>query len=692
MSRSTLEEYRRPAPETSLEDDWITEAENDPADAPWFLSTLESLIEESEIERARSLYELWDEELRRRSLWNTRLDALRRVGPALLKANRLQKEALSSAEKLWGGKPNLGAMIDWLGLRKPIDEPAKLWDKLTRLSSLLVYDVGEIVAMQSQGVGRVVEVNLTLETLKIDFDKKPGVTLGFRAAAKMLRSLPQGHPLRRKLEDPEGLARLRDEQPAELLRAVLETAEKPLSGTEIRETLAGIVSDAQWTSWWTAARRHPQVVAIGSGRQSYRWEASASGALDAVRRTFDRADPRRKMDIFRKNADRDDALALDFAGDLASIAAESAAADPGLAWEIFFALERAGRLPKALDGLADSLVAAGSDPRPLLAGIEDRLLRERALAMVRERREDWKQVYRDWLGREEEPRVLSQVARGLGEGDPAALERWTDDLIAQPRRAPAAFAWLAERAADEEALRTRAPLRFLQQIIAAVSAEEFATHRTRLRALLDSGGTVPRLIAALDTDQAPAALEALERSTALEAYQRDPLINALRLRFSNLVDAGASTPLYAATASIADKRAELKRLAEVEIPTNRKAIEEARALGDLRENFEYKSARQRHEYLNARLAALHRDLGRVRPIDFASLDVSEVRIGARVRLVDDEGRERSFAVLGPWESRPEEGVVSYESELGKKLLGLKKGDKVEVGDVRMAVTAIEAAR
>lgn len=691
MSRSTFEEYRRGVAGASLEDDWIAEAERDPADGEWFLDSLANLVAEGEIERARSLYELWDEELRRRALWSLRLEALRRVGAPLLKANRLQKEALAAAEGIWGEKPHFVAMVNWLGLRKLIDEPAKLWDKLTRLSSLLVFDVGEIVAMQGQGVGRVVEVNLALETLKIDFEKKPGVTLGFRAAAKMLRPLPAGHPLRRKLEDPEGLARLRDEQPAELLRAVLEAADRPLSGAEIREALAGIVSEAQWTAWWAAARRHPQLVALGSGRQTYRWESSASGALDAVRRNFDRAEPRRKMDIFRKNADRDPALAADFAGDLASIASEAAAQDPGLAWEIFFLLERSGRLPKPLAGLVDLLLGAGADPRSLLAGVEDRLLRERALAMVRERREDWKQVYRDWLAREEDPRVLALLAQGLADADAAAHDRWIDDLIAQPRRAPAAFAWIAERAADDEALRMRAPLRLLQQILAASGAEEFSSYRARLRALLDSGGTVPRLIAALDAEQAPAALEALERATTLEPYQRDPAINALRLRFPALVDAAASTPLYATAPAIGAKRAELKRLAEVEIPANRKAIEEARALGDLRENFEYKSARQRHEYLNARLAALHRDLGRVRPIDFGSLDTAEVRIGARVRLLAEDGRERSFAVLGPWESRPEEGVVSYESELGQRLLGLKPGDRVEVGDQRLSVVAIEAA-
>jgi transcription elongation GreA/GreB family factor len=187
---------------------------------------------------------------------------------------------------------------------------------------------------------------------------------------------------------------------------------------------------------------------------------------------------------------------------------------------------------------------------------------------------------------------------------------------------------------------------------------------------------VPRLLAALDSEQAPAALEALERATALEPYQRDPAINALRLRFPALVDAAAATPLYATGPAIDSKRAELKRLAEVEIPANRKAIEEARALGDLRENFEYKSARQRHEYLAARAAGLHRDLGRARPIEAARVDTSAVRVGTRVVLRGPAGEEKRLTLLGPWDSQPEQGVLSHESEMAASLLGLAVGDSV----------------
>ena len=112
-------------------------------------------------------------------------------------------------------------------------------------------------------------------------------------------------------------------------------------------------------------------------------------------------------------------------------------------------------------------------------------------------------------------------------------------------------------------------------------------------------------------------------------------------------------------------------------------------MGDLRENFEYKSARQRHEYLAARSAALDSELRRVRPLDAAAIDASEARVGTRLRLRSAAGEERLLTILGPWESDPEKGVVSYESELAKSLLGKAPGETVELDGTSYTIAGIE---
>jgi transcription elongation GreA/GreB family factor len=231
----------------------------------------------------------------------------------------------------------------------------------------------------------------------------------------------------------------------------------------------------------------------------------------------------------------------------------------------------------------------------------------------------------------------------------------------------------------------------LQQILTTLSRDEFAPFRVRLLALAESGGTVPRLLSHLTEDQAAQAEDAIQRAAPLEPYQRETLVNAIHLRFQGLRKESGPPPIYALIASVEAKRAELQQIMSIDIPANRKAIEEARAMGDLRENFEYKSARQRHEYLNARAASLNADLQRVRLIEPGGMDLSEMRIGTRAHLTG-AGGERVMTILGPWESKPEEDVISYESELAIDLLGRKPGDTVSLGGESWTIERIEAYR
>ncbi len=675
----------------AIEGDWLARLEEDASDLDYFVGVARALVGTGEDARARSLLELLDEQLREAGLWAVRLRLIQRAGTLFLPTDKLHPTVSATLSKLYGDRSTYKAFFEAVGLHRATNDIPKTWEKVERLEGLLAFDVGTVVAMEGKGVGRVTEANLGLESFKVDFERIRGVTVGFKAAPKLLRPLSPEHVLRRKLEEPAALKAL---SPPELLRLTLQSYDRPLTAGEVRDILAGIVSESQWTAWWGAARKHPQLVASGSGaRQTYHWADSSGDAMESVWKAFERDEPRRKIERLRREGLRDPALRDRMAASLAAVAEKAMDADPGLAFEIWFAIERSGaKLDENVDWSPDRLLA--HQPSQVFAGIEDRLLRERAYTMIRERRDDWPAVYRDAMARESDPRALDLLADGLATGAPRELDRFLDGLLAQPHRNPAAFTWLAERAAVDEALRARNALRLLQQTLTALSRDDFATFRVRLLALAESGGTLPRLLAHLTEDQAAQAEDAIQRAAPLEPYQREQLVNAIQLRFQALRKETGPAVLYATPESVEAKRSELQQILSVDIPANRKAIAEARSLGDLRENFEYKSARQRHEYLNARAAALNSELSRVRIIDTTGMDTSEVRIGSKVRLSGGPGGRggRTITILGPWESKPEEDVISYESELAKELLGRKIGDAANAGGESWRVEAIEAFR
>lgn len=689
-----------------LEDAWVKRVSAHPGEVEPLAAAARSLAAAGEEDRARFLLELLDGEIAERKLWGARLALLRRAGRWMAEPEALHGEILATLERIHKARPSFSGMTEAVGLHRATHDLKKTWEKVDRLEQLLAYDVGTIVAMDGRGVGTVIEANFQLESLKVDFSGHGPMQVGFRAAPKMLEPLGESHILRRKLEAPAELERLAAKDPSELLRIVLTSRGRSMTAGDIRSDLAGIVSDARWTSFWSAARKHPQVVVTGKGRQTYAWAESAGHAEEEVWATYQSATPRARLDLFRRETGPGPTggrveLADRMAADLADLGAAAVEDDPGLAFEIHAALERAGRAGLAA-AFAPSVLLEGPRDRAeaLIAGVEDRSLRERAYFAVRDAREDWRAVFVARLSREDEPRSLDRMLETLRAEDedagdaglPREAVRFLDGLLAQPHRQPAAFVWLAERAGDDPALRGRNPLRLIQQILAGMARDDFAIWRQKLKDMADTGGTLPRLLPHLGPEQAEAAREAIHRAAGLEAYQRDNLNQALELRFPELRgEAPGGAVLHALPSSITAKRAELDRITKQELPANRRAIEEARAMGDLRENFEYKSARQRHEVLSAMATELDRDLRRARPIDLAEIDPGQVRVGTRVSLALADGSEREVTVLGPWESAPERGIVSYEADLGASLLEKTVGDEVEVDGAPARISAIAVA-
>jgi len=123
------------------------------------------------------------------------------------------------------------------------------------------------------------------------------------------------------------------------------------------------------------------------------------------------------------------------------------------------------------------------------------------------------------------------------------------------------------------------------------------------------------------------------------------------------------------------KQKELTHLLEVDVPTNSKEISAALELGDLRENAEYKAAKERQEFLNNVAGKLKDEIDRAHIIKQDDIDTSKIGFGTKVGLKDNiKLSEEEFIILGPWESEPDQNVISYLSPLGEQLLHHKLGE------------------
>jgi transcription elongation factor GreA-like protein len=553
----------------AVEDEWLEHMEAQPEDLDYFAGVARPLAAAGELDRCRLLLDLVDDHLEKNNLWEQRLDFLKRAGDLRFEPQELHSQILDNLRRLYPDAASFEGLAEKLGLHRAIEDTPKLWQKVARLRGLLSFEHGEVVWMEGKGAGRVLEVNLELENFKIDFEHHPGLRVGFRAAPKLLHPLSREHVLRRKLEEPEVLLEIKQRSPGELLGIVLESYDRPRTGAEIRRALTGVVTEAEWSSWWSAARRDPQVLTVGQGsRQAYTWAQSSESAADEIRQAFGAAEPQEKLDIFRKNAGRSPELQAEMAATLLEMAEDAVENQPDLAITTWYMLEKTGIDLSAVAWSPKSLIASSAAPVTLLTGLTDRALREKTYRLIKGVRPDWLKVLAELMAKEEEPRLLDALSRQLVEEGGKELQSLVDLVLAHPRKHAAAFIWLAENADAEWLSRNQNPLRWLQQILDAPHHKELAPYRARIAQLLASGGPILHLLSSLDEKQAAKAEVAVERAP-FEEYLRSPLINALHLRFSSL-GPPIETPLYALPDSITARRATLKELLEKEIPAKRR--------------------------------------------------------------------------------------------------------------------------
>ncbi len=124
--------------------------------------------------------------------------------------------------------------------------------------------------------------------------------------------------------------------------------------------------------------------------------------------------------------------------------------------------------------------------------------------------------------------------------------------------------------------------------------------------------------------------------------------------------------------------AELKQLKSVERPAIIKAIAEAREHGDLSENAEYHSAKEKQSFIEGRIKELEGTISLAQVIDPKKLS-GPIKFGATVNLVDEETEEeKTYMIVGEAEADIEKGLLNIKSPLARALIGKEEGDSVEV--------------
>jgi transcription elongation GreA/GreB family factor len=580
--------------------------------------------------------------------------------------------------------------------------PENLSPALTEKLKLLA--PGTYCLHRSWGFGKIKDWDSAHESLIIDFKSKHGHVMQFAYAAESLTALAPDHVSVQKAESAPALRKKALEDAVAVIQDCIRSLGPQATADHIQNLLSPeIIPTADYKKWWDSAKRalkkngHFYVPgkknealrqldapsALGDSALEHLRLANGPKAILAALGTLAKYWPEIKNEpVLNEIAELLEATLSKIPKSQLPIQIELA-----LARDEFFV--QAGR-PAETGALAiTSLTPLGT---PALSNLLDALPGSRQPKLLEALRvglpETWPALFLGLLpranGRVAE--VITQAFQAAGRESEvqAAVNRYIrernitcDFLFWLCKNRPAIYGKLIE------------PQLFMA-ILSVLEKDQFSEIKkgTKLYELVL--GDKPLIAAILKDAPVPDVRDitrAILLSPVFEELDKRSLLAAIIKLYPEVQAMVVGTDKTAAPEakiivswpSLKRRQAELEEIVTKKIPQNSKDIGIARGYGDLKENHEFKSAREMQGILTRQKAELELDLARAEATDFAGADTSKVSLGAKVTLKDVvSGEKLVYTILGAWDGDLSKGIISYQTAVARALLNHTLGERIEL--------------
>ena len=565
---------------------------------------------------------------------------------------------------------------------------------------------GAYCVHRSWGFGQIKSYDEAAQRLLIDFKDKPGHPMDPVFCISTMDVLPSNHLLVRKETDNARIIELIAEDPAQLLVDALESyPNNAATAIEIEIVMAQVVGADKFKKWWTTARKaiakDPRITIPEKKTECYILRETPISAEDEILEQFQSTRSARRrialaVDLLDTATKKDIKIELheilqgvvDAVRDSNQINSSErlygAAVRDDLAKFLGSEVEMKPTQASLIAEVRDLATIAGDIPVHFQRRYLDLINQTHPI----ESRDLIFNLLKISQGKFTTECINFLVEHYHSEELAAALKRWQTE---QNLRAPVLL-WIVKNRHSKKFAKLLNDLitpRLLSAIFFAIDYEALQAATTRRIPLADILSEDKDLIADLLSTADPETARDLANTLLLNQGFEELTKKSLLARFikifpkiQSLVAADAESKeeqLIVSRASHAIKRAEYENIVSKKIPENSKAIATAREHGDLKENSEYKMAKQDQQVLMAHKTNLERDLGRARITDFQEASKEQVSVGTIVEVKNTTSNQTTrYTILGVWDGVPEKNILSYKTPFGEALLGKKAGDIVTV--------------
>jgi transcription elongation GreA/GreB family factor len=570
---------------------------------------------------------------------------------------------------------------------------------------------------RSWGFGRITTVDTVFARFTIDFPGKAGHQMDLNFAAESLRPLSQEHILARKATDLDGLRKLAATDHVELLRIVLRSFNGRASADQIMAMLVPDVIKSDWKKWWEGAKHdlkkdgHFQVPSKKNEPVVFQQQEVTlqQRLLEEFRAAKGlKAHLTVAGEVLKNVADLEDraAAGTEVITSLNTEIGSHQRTQPAVALEAIFVrddlAQAAGLPPVEGEVTAAQIWTQENVFRDILENIPATRHRRALESFKNAAPGTWTDIVLIHLNSVSAKLCKEFASLLVQENKLELLRDALARLVSQHGASSELLLWLAKERSDVYA-DIIGPEVF-RAMLTAMERDQFNEKRSsRLRDyILADQDLLPELIDSADLEVVKDVTRALQLSPVFddERDRRSLLARIIKIypAMQSLISGEQTkqdTSLVVSWGSLERRKSEYEELVHKKIPANSKEIAIARSYGDLRENHEYKAAKEMQKLLMRGKHDLETQISRARGTDFAGARTDVVGPGTIVRLTDLEtSQPETYTILGAWDGDPDKGILSYLTPLAQALLGKAPGQEVdfelEKHQRRFRVEGIEA--
>lgn len=614
--------------------------------------------------------------------------------------------ALDALKKKHGHDPKFDQRLRYAGLRNKDQFQGALskYDLLAHMSkNNIVFHTG------GWGTGEIIDVSTVREHLVIEFENVSGrKDMSFSNAFKTLIPLPSTHFLARRFSDPDLLEKEGKQDPVGLIKLFLRDM-GPKTAAEIKDELCELViPEAEWTKWWQGARakikKDPMIETPETLKEPFYLRKAELSPEERIKNviqnkvepaeiiqatySFVRDTPAALKNPETKKTLQDKLLQL----------LDSPQITHNQALQILLLLEQFFNYTKKESQLVQE-IKKSENIEEIIKSIEIVALKKRVLIAVKESRPDWIPLFLALLFSSPQAQIRDYILKELNKGEPRKqLEKKLKELLQKPSIAPEAFLWYFQKVVSEgsEAIpyqNKEGQCQFFESFLLLFNQlETQPSYKELLKKMYNllSGNRyalVRQILQGTTLEFTKEFLLLASKCQSLTDHDKKILLSLAEVVHPSLAAVkktkGVSEDneiIWTTEEGYLKTKERVIQIGTVEIIENAKEIEAARALGDLRENSEFKFAQERRARLQSELKSLSQQLNRAQIINKNDIDTQAVGVGCIVEVKDKDGAKTTYTLLGPWDANPENNILSLNSKFAQAMVGKKVGDKFSFKD------------